>query len=213
MDIKEKIKTVNFPETQYIKEEVNKTQIYLHHTVSGGSAQGDVDYWLSDDKRIATAIVIDRDGTPLQCFSTKYWGYHLGIPGSTFKKYKIPYQLLDKISIGVEIDSWGGLTKGKDNKWYSCTNKLVENVEEYPKGFRGYYAFEKYTNEQIQSLKELLLLWKDKYNIPLNYNDNIWDVNTNALKGIAGVYAHVSVRSDKSDCHPQKELIDMLKSL
>ncbi len=216
MNILDKIKIVNFPENQYFKDETVKKQIYLHHTVSGGSAQGDVDYWLSDTKRIATSIVIDRGGTPLQCFPSKYWGYHLGIEGKVFKKYKIKYQSLDKISIGVEIDSWGGLTfKKKDGKWYSYAGKLVEteNVIEYPEGFRGYYAFEKYTDAQIKTLKELLLYWNKEWNIPLTYKEEIWGVYTDALKGVSGVYTHVSVRSDKSDCHPQKNLIEMLKTL
>jgi len=45
------------------------------------------------------------------------------------------------------------------------------------------------------------------------YNGNMWDVNEDALNGEPGVWTHVSYRSDKSDCHPQPELIDVLKSL
>jgi len=212
MSIKDKIKVVNFPNNQYFKEETIKKQIYLHHTVSGGTAQGDVDYWLSNPDRIATSIVIDRDGTPLQCFDSKYWAYHLGIPGKTFKKHKIKYQLLDKISIGVELDSWGGLTKGLDGRWYSYANKLVENFVEYPEGFRGYFAFEKYTDAQIQTLKELLLYWNSQWNIPLTYKEE-WGVSKEALAGESGVWYHINVRSDKSDTHPQESLINMLKTL
>jgi hypothetical protein len=212
MGILDKIINVPFPESQYKKEETIKNQIFIHHTVSGNNVQGDINYWLNTPGRIATAIVIDRNGTPFQCFSTKYWGYHLSLEVSLFKKHKIPYRLLDKNSIGVELDSWGGLTKKKDI-WYSSGSTVVNNIVEYPNGFRGFKAFEKYTDEQIQTLKELLLLWKDEWNIPITYNDDIWDINERALKGELGVYTHVCVNESKSDAHPQKELINMLKSL
>ena len=58
------------------------------------------------------------------------------------------------------------------------------------------------------------MFWKGVYNIPLGYRgDKIWDVSEEALKGEVGVWTHVSDRPDKSDCHPQPELLEMLKSL
>ena len=41
----------------------------------------------------------------------------------------------------------------------------------------------------------------------------MWDVSKNALTGKPGVWSHTSYRFDKSDIHPQQEVIDMLKSL
>ena len=41
----------------------------------------------------------------------------------------------------------------------------------------------------------------------------MWEVSQDALCGKPGIYTHVSFRKDKSDCHPQKELIQMLKEL
>jgi hypothetical protein len=56
--------------------------------------------------------------------------------------------------------------------------------------------------------------WKDVYsNIPYAYNADIWDVTSRALTGEPGIFAHVSYRPDKSDCHPQPELIQMLQSV
>ena len=37
---------VNFPENQYYREETQKTQIALHHTVSSGNVNGVVNWWL-----------------------------------------------------------------------------------------------------------------------------------------------------------------------
>ena len=40
-----------------------------------------------------------------------------------------------------------------------------------------------------------------------------WNISSNALSGKNGIYTHVSYREDKSDMHPQAELIAMLQSL
>lgn len=220
------IVNVQFPDNQYFKEEYNKTQITLHHTVSGPPARGDINYWLSTADRIATAYIVDRDGTVYQCFEPKYWGYHLGVRTADANAVGITYKRLDMTNIGIEIDSWGGLVKHTDNKWYPAywDNNLkknipylkagaVANVVEYPKGFRGYFAFEKYTTAQINATTELMSRLATAYNIPTTYNDNIWNINKNALTGVPGIYSHVSFRTDKSDAHPDSELITALKTL
>lgn len=222
-----KIKKVDFPETQYYKQEFPKSQIYLHHTVSGDNADGDVNYWKNTPERIATAIVIERDGDIIQCFSSKYWAHHLGVTSAVFNKYSMSNTnlQLNQCSIGIELDSWGGLIKDADGKFYPAkidssgkfvANKAVKpivDVVEYPNGFRGFYAFEKYTDKQIYSAKELILYWSGVYGIPTTYHDDIFDVTKRALNHEKGVFTHCSVRSDKSDTHKQKELVDMLKSL
>ena len=56
-----------------------------------------------------------------------------------------------------------------------------------------------------------------KYSIPFKYDYNelfgTGTVSIAALSGKKGVYTHNSVRTDKSDVFPQKELIEMLKSI
>ncbi|MDY0270629.1 N-acetylmuramoyl-L-alanine amidase [Trichloromonas sp.] len=228
-----KIKKVDFPTDQYYHIETSKNQITIHHTVSGEGVRGDINYWLSDSKRISTHFIIGHDGIPYQCYNSKYWGHHLSVK-STFLKnngfddYKSRNVLLNESSISIEIDSWGGLILGDGNskkfgrktiitekdKYYNAYGNIVDvPVIHYTEGFRGYYYYEKYTDEQIRTLGELLLFFGKRYNIPLDYNDNIWDVNMDALSGKSGVYSHSSYREDKSDCHPQPELVDMLKTL
>lgn len=228
---KSKIKQFPLSENQYYKEEFKKNQIYLHHTVSGDGADGDINYWKNTPERVATAFVIERDGDIIQCFSSKYWAHHLGVTTEVLKKNGIPTNRnieLNKESIGIEIDSWGGLAKDTtDNKWYpakwdvskkfvankACKPIPTENVIEYPNGFRGFYAFEKYTPQQIQSTKDLLVYLCDTYKISKVFNPDIFDITKRAYNKESGVFSHVSVRADKSDCNPQIELIDMLKSL
>jgi hypothetical protein len=112
---------------------------------------------------------------------------------------------LNMRSIGIELDSWGG---AKDP-----ANKKFDAGYRYKDGYRGYKCFEAYTEEQINSLKELLTYLCEKYDIPTEYNDDMWDVSTKALNGEAGIWSHTSFRPDKSDCHPQESLIKMLKDL
>ena len=209
-----KIVQHNFSSKEFVKELHEKKQVVLHHTVSGDKVDGDINWWLKDKKRIGTCILIERDGTIHQVFSSKYWAYHLGENGKDHVRMGLPYRRNDMNSIGIEIDSWGGLKK-KEGKWYSSAGTLVpdERVQEYPEGFRGFYAFEKYTEKQIESVRQLLVFWNKTYGIPLDYNEDMWDLCYDALAGKSGVYTHVSYRSDKSDCHPQPELIQMLKLL
>jgi len=211
-----KIVQHNFVAREYMKEVYPKKQIVLHHTVSGDSVGGDINWWLKDGKRVGTCILIARDGTIHQVFSSKYWAYHLGENGRDHSKVGVPYQRNDMKSIGIEIDSWGGLTLDTStNKWKSYTGYTIDtkDVIIYDDKFRGYYGFEKYTDAQIESVRQLLVFWGEMYDIPLNYHADMWDISKLALSGWSGVFTHTSYRSDKSDAHPQPELIEMLKRL
>ena len=209
---------VDFPIEQYIRKGYNKTQIVLHHTVSGQGVNGDIAWWRSTVGRIGTAIIVGWDGKIYQCFGSKYWAYHLGLKTSNNKK-------LNQTSIGIEIDAWGGLVR-TNRLWYPAkwdkelkknvaNTKFapIQNVQIYEQGFRGFYGFEKYTDVQIETVRKLLVYWNERYKIPLNYNEDMWDISDKALSGKSGVWSHTSFRSDKSDVHPQPKLIKMLKSL
>lgn len=201
----------DFQQHNYFDEKVSKNQIVLHHTAGRDDARGMYQYWSTQNIKIATCVGIQDNGNIYQGFHSSKWGYHLGVSGSS----------LDKHSIGIEICNWGGLKKGNDGKFYawpddySSVTVPPEKVIEYPEGFRGFYYYERYTKEEIDSLRLLLLLWAEDYNIPLTYHDNMWQMNDNALNGEDGVWSHVSYRpeTEKQDCHPQSELIEMLKNL
>jgi len=221
---------VDFPDNQYFREQTNKTQIVLHHTVSGQGVDGDISWWRSTVERIGTAMIIGRDGKIYQCFSSLYWGHHLGIKSEFlkakgFSDYATRNTLLNKQSIGIEIDSWGWLIKD-GNFWYPAKwdeNKKkyvaytkvmpIKDIVEYNQGFMGYNVYEKYTDAQIESLRKLLVFWCDKFKIPKTYNEDMWDVSMKALSGESHIWSHSSFRSDKSDVSPQPNLIAMLKSL
>lgn len=212
----DRIFKLDFPEDQYYREKFNKEQIYLHHTASGRGIDGDFRHWLNAPSRIATCVIVGWDGRIYQLFSSKYWGHHLGIKKSVFDKYDLVNGnlALNRHSIGIEIDSWGPLTE-KNGKYYSWAGSVVpkEDVIFYTYGYRGHSYYQKYTEEQIRSVELLLKFWNERYEIPLDYNDDVWKVTRRALCGNPGVFTHNSVRPDKTDVHPQLELIEMWKSL
>lgn len=207
------IKQVSFADSNFFKEETKKKQIYLHHTAGNGNAEQVFKYWASTGERVATCVAIGANGLIAQGFSSKYWGYHLGLKKAVFSSNGIPYQSLDKLSIGVEICNWGYL-KEKNGKLVNYVGIEIPNkdVIKLDKPFKGYQFWHSYTKEQIESTKELLLYWNEIYKIPLDYNEDIWDVSKRALAAEPGVFTHNSVRKDKSDVYPHPELIEMLKS-
>jgi len=221
-----KIEVMSFPDDQFVHEEYEKNQIVIHHTISGNGVEGDVSSWEATTERVATCIIIDRDGIPWQLFSSKYWAGHLGAGNIN----------LDKHSLAVELDNWGWLIPGDGTikqfgknsdgtskfirtvlgKYYAYYgNSVTVPMQYYETGFRGYYYYEQYPEKQLRTLGELLLYWKMRYGISLNYNSDMWDVSPRALSGTSGVWTHVSYRSmtEKQDCHSQPSLIKMLKTL
>lgn len=217
-NILDKIKWYPLPEDQYVKKEYNKNIIVLHHTASGGSAKSDVDYWKSNSEKIATAFVIDRDGTIWQCFSSKYYAAHLGTPTSTFKKFNINNTVLNlhKHSIGIELDNWGWLTKKSDGKYYTWANTIIpeDKVQVFSTPYLGQSYFEKYTDKQLESVRELLIYLCDTYKIPKTYNDDMWFISKKALSGEPGIWSHTSYReSGKWDAYPYEPLIRLLNNL
>lgn len=209
---------VDFPVTQYIREEHTKKQIYLHHTAGNPSGNGVFNWWASNPERVATCVAISgkgsNDGQIVQGFSSKYWAYHLGIKRSVFDSFGMPFINLDKISIGIEICNWGQLSF-TNGKFYNYVGGVVpeEDVIKLDVPYKRHIYFHNYTDAQIQSVKDLLILWNQRYGIPIKYNEDIWSVTARALRGDAGVFTHNSVRADKVDIYPHPKMIQMLKSL
>jgi N-acetyl-anhydromuramyl-L-alanine amidase AmpD len=208
------MKTTQIEFRGYYREETNKSQIYLHHTAGGPDAKSVFKYWEQTPERVATCVAISRSGEIVQGFKSELWAYHLGLKNEHFKKNGVEFVALDKISIGIEICAFGPLTK-KGTKFINYVGGEIDadDVCELDKPWKGTKYWHKYTDAQIESVKQLLLHWRDKYGISLEYNEDIWDVTTRALRGENGVFTHNSVRPDKADVFPQPELVEMLKSL
>jgi len=226
MSVLEKITMIALPEDQYFPEETNKTQIYLHHTAGSSNPYNVIEYWARNEERVATSFVIGgrpivknapwEDGKIVQCFSTKYWGYHLGLKSVNMPVGSKPPMDLQKHSIGIEVCNYGPLTKQADGTFRNyLKGKMAPNeVMDLGYVYRGYQYWHSYTDAQIASLKELLQFLCTKWSIPSKYNGpDMWEITPRAFVGEPGIWSHTSARKDKTDMYPHPKLIEMLKAL
>jgi N-acetyl-anhydromuramyl-L-alanine amidase AmpD len=199
---------------QFLQEEHKKKQIYLHHTAGGGNPIAVAKYFEQKEGKVATAFVIGEKGTIVQLFSSKHWAYHLGLKPEVFSDMGITYQSLDKISIGIEICNYGPLKK-QNGYFVNYVGGRVDRsqVTELNGKYKGHIFWQKYTDAQIESTRQLLVYLCDTYGISKQYFDSIFDIDKRALKGENGIFTHNSVRHDKSDIYPCPRMIEMLKNL
>jgi N-acetyl-anhydromuramyl-L-alanine amidase AmpD len=223
---------------EYIKEETNKNTIWLHHTAGGSRPDWSINGWEKDyvkDRsgrpildsngkeqplRVGTSYVIGRksstsdetlwDGKILRAFDDKYWAYHLGVNSHNSVE-------LNSHSIAIELCNYGPLTLGKDGRFYNYVNKPLneKDVVKLDKPFRGYEYYERYTDAQLESTRNLIIYLINKYDIKFDgkiYNEKWFDYNDSWLK-TGGIRSHSQVRRDKFDIFPQIEMIQMLNSL
>lgn len=216
-----KIVQYPLPENQYVCKDnygreliYPKTSVTLHGTASGPKAKNVIDYWNQTSERVATPVVIDASGEIWQCYSSKFYAGHIGYAHG-IDIYKLPFTDYSAFSIGIEICNWGWLVKRGD-KYYSWTNAEIpaNQVVIYDVPFKQVKYYHKYTAAQIESVRQLLVYWNKRYNIPLEYKPKeLWALSKEAHMGVPGIYTHNSWRFDKSDIHPQPEMITMLKNL
>lgn len=184
---------LRLPPAQYIAEATTKTGIVLHHTV-GGTAKSTVDYWKSTTDRIATAFIIERDGTVYQCFDPHYWAYQIGMGSNDVD---------NKRFIGIEMASAGAVVQ-KRGKFYDTFNNAVKPEHVYDNGtpYRGFRYFAAYNEAQIAAQIELIeYLLKLFPTIPRHTPQD----HTGYLpswKNFGGIVSHTHLRTDKSDVHP-----------
>ena len=216
----------------YVPQKTEKTQIVLHHTAGVTNAAGDIRGWSEKTFPLATHYHIDRNGFNEHVFPLEYWSKHIAATPGTDR--------LNKISIGIEIVSLGKLTK-TDKGWIAWTGKVIpeneiadpytvddnNNIVKMEKGYRYVNKFnvqerfQKYTPEQISTVKSLIIDLKTKFNIPVylnktNYKELFPKANSKskmAMDGQPGIYTHCSYRTDKSDILPQKEILEMLMEI
>lgn len=196
------IKKLPLKPEQYYQVAYPKKHIFLHHS-AGGSAASSIAHWASNPDHIATAFVIDRDGTIYETFDPKYWAYHLGVRGNS---------IIERSSIGIEICSYGALDPATLETY---TGKVipVEKTVKLDTPFRNYRVWEKYTAEQIASLSKLLPYLLDRFKIPMQPDRKEFWEHRNPATLLPGVWSHSTVRLDKIDIFPQRELVELIMGL
>lgn len=226
------------PKDEYLAGPTAKEYVFLHHTAGGHNPYQVVDMWARDTRgRIATEFVLGGpacngkndsfDGELIQCVPTGAYGWHLGDNGSMH---------MHKHSVGIEVCNYGYVTKGgyksgktwiaKDaNKYYNYGGgEVIEShVTTLDKSFRGHKTWHRYSDKQIEVLKNWILFIANRDNIDVRKGliEEIkkngaggFEWNENAYYGkVKGMWTHTNTRKDKVDMFPQAELIDMLLSI
>jgi len=212
---------IDFARHQYMPDHSEKVGFCLHHSAGRDNARGMFGWWESNPQRVATAYGIEDNGAIYRGFDgLKAWAYAINVRSRANRiplEYKHPKhgRELERAYINLEICSWGWLTE-KNGKYYSWTGDEVhpDRVVRYDHAFRGFHFFEAYTDEEIAAVEHLLRWHHQEHGISLECDPlTMFDIDERALNIGAGVFTHASFRTDKSDCHPQAELIQMLNSL
>jgi len=213
------LKPIQIPFQDYpVGEVFPKRQIVIHHSAGWDNARGMFQDWDKDARRgVCTAAGIDDGGRLYRGFDEQFWGHAIGVEESVFRQRNIKNMnnlTLNRQAVQLEICAFGALTtdgKGGFKNWTGATMPMGK-VDTVP--FRGYPAFERYTEAEVKTLEMWILLNAMRFDIPLDYKEAaFWNVNDRALSGEPGVWGHCSYRLDKTDPYPQPQLIEMLKRL
>ena len=229
------------PEGEYMKGPTKKKWVFLHHTGGWNDPFKTISHWASDTRGpIATEFVIggqsikgddlQYDGKLVCAFPEGGYGWHLGIGNNA----------MHRESIGIEICSFGQLTKGsyikyekgkktevflKPNSFYTYvgTEANINQVVTLSKPFKGFIYWHKYSDAQIKTLYELLKNISVRDNIDMRKGIqelikkkgvdaafNFYDVKY--VSKHPGLWIHANVNKNKTDVFPQQELVDMIMS-
>ena len=197
------IKFHTYPRTRPIK------QLIIHHTEGGDSIDNVVSGWNNNRTssiHVNTPYIINREGVIGRLYSPyERYGFALGIKDNG--------GYLDSTSISIELTSYGylKLQNGKYKTQYG--NEIPENeVEQLNQPFKNYNFYHAYTQPQIDSLKNLLLVLSKSTGISLKTDvDKFWNFNSGVyFNNLSGLFTHTTLRTDKQDTYPSKLLKQML---
>ena len=195
--------------------------VFIHHTAGWHNPYKTVDHWAGDSRgKVATEFVLggqsikgndDRyDGVLVQCMPQGCWGWHLGTGRSH----------MHKNSVGIEVNNFGWVKNGKT---YAGTRVDSSQIVVLSKPFRGYSTWHRYSDRQIEVLRDWILWVGERDNIDVRAGlpalikekgADAFEFNQEVLEGKhKGLWTHTNVRTTKVDMFPQPELMDMLVSL
>lgn len=184
---------------QYFEEIAPKRNIVLHHTVSS-TAKSALTWWNIDPQRVATAFVVDKDGTIYQAFDPRMWAHHLGLKS-------IRNTELNKRSIGIEIVNEGPLYKHADGsyRWNFGPAKPGGNVYKgevfhAAKPWKGFEYWAAYTEPQYEAVQLLVQHLLTEFKMPPTLcTEEVMNLN---IPDRYSIYSHYHVRADKTDVSP-----------
>lgn len=210
------------PADEYLPGPVKPEWLFLHHTAGWHDPYKTIKGWDADTiGKIATEFVLggqsvkgdntEFDGVLVQAFPAGNWAYHLGKNGS---------QTMHKNSVGMEVCNFGYVVNGKT---YAGTSVAESQIVKLAKPFRGHSLWHRYSDKQIQVLKDWILWIAERDGIDVRAGlpalikqkgADAFEFNEDAYFGkVKGLWTHTNTRKDKVDMFPQQELLDMLVGL
>jgi LysM repeat protein len=203
------------PAVNYYPQAAPKDLIVLHFT-AGGSVAGAFAAWSATPSKVATAYIVDTDGTIYEVFPPQCWAYHLGLRGSAFQN-----GTQDRRAIAIEMVNVGPLrpdprNAGQLNFWAPSDPRTgrptfgtpfcqMAETERFVKTvYRGEQYYAAFPQGQVKSVAKLVRALANEFRIPMvlppEERRDLCDVAYfSAFKGIA---SHQNFREDKFDVGP-----------
>jgi len=227
---------------EYMAGPVPKRWIFLHHIAGWHNPEGCVDSWNADSRgAVGTEFILggqsirgndnSHDGRLVQAFPRGGYGWHLGTGNSP----------MHRESVGIEVASFGQLEKGgytgfvngkyqfikKDaDKFYTYVGIEAHpsQIVELDKPFRGFKFWHRYSDKQVEVLKNWILYIGERDNIDVRKGIveqiklrgahqafDLFDIPL--CSATPGMWLHTNVMQGKVDLFPQPEVVEMLLSL
>ncbi len=203
-------RTFRLPEGEYVNQSVPKDLIVLHFT-AGTSARSVYSTWTQRPggavSRVATAYVVDLDGSIYEFFPADRWAYHLGMT------VRNPASFNDRRSVGIEIVNPGPLRLDSDSpdqlNWWpnSFSNRwcAISETDRYVRAdYRGYRYFATFPKVQVEAVRRLTGHLCDRFQIPkvLPPANRRNEFDPNFYCSFRGIASHQNFRADKCDVGP-----------
>ena len=229
------------PKDEYFAGPTDKSWLFWHHTAGWNNPYSTIRDWGNDSRgKVATEFCIGGqkitncdakfDGDVVQAFPEGGYGWHLAVGRRPVHTH----------SIGIEVNCFGQLTKGgyykgtsNGKKWivkdsdkfytYVGTEAHSDQVYDLGREFRGHQFWHNYTDQQIESLKNLSLYIADRDNIDIRKGLPELMKERGAFEAFSfcdvayvekhpGLWNHTNVRRGKVDMYPHHKLVEMMLS-
>jgi hypothetical protein len=211
-------RTLRLPDSEFFPAKQRKTGIAIHHTVCRG-AQTAFDWWRDQRTKagtashIATAYIIDRDGTVFEVFDPEAWAWQFGLEWEDPERTAFEQRF-----IGIEIASEGGLTEHNGSLYAFDriapeTRRSRDGAFNCPAPYRGYSWFARYQDAQLTTLGHLIDDLCSRFSIARAFPLHPFLFYDEALIPFEGVIGHAMAREDKSDPAPDMRLWEALQNL
>lgn len=176
-------------EFKFIGRNKRKKQILLTHTsrnlrdyISG------LKHRYNGENKKLPHYVISRDGEIFEIVAPDTYCEFLEFP--TYNKQNII----------ISLENLGWLKKNPLNKGYINWIGNIYNGDVFEKKWRGYYFWQPYTEQQINSLAQLIIKLCNEFEIPKTTIGH--NVKMDKIENFKGVASHSNYFSEKTDLNP-----------